>query len=103
IRTGHYLAAATAVGVSLLTLFSMMKIFRYIYWGEPRGVPERVEPGFYKKYLVPGAALVALGLVMGFGGHYLIDMTTEAARSLLHPEQYIQAVLGEGHALEFLQ
>src|SRR5690606_9048244 len=101
IRSGHYIAAATAVGVSLLTLFSMIKIFRLIYWGKPARLDAPVERGYYRKYLLPGLALVTVGLVLGFGAHDLIDMTHAAADSLLHPERYVQAVLGDGAAAEF--
>src|SRR5690606_11029350 len=102
-RSGHFVAAATAVGVSLLTLFSMIKIFRYIYWGKPYQLQRPVERGYYRKYLLPGLALVAVGLVMGFGAQYLIDMTHTAADGLLHPERYVEAVLGEEAAARYSQ
>jgi multicomponent Na+:H+ antiporter subunit D len=100
-RSGDWVPAAVAVGVSLLTLFSMMKIFRLVYWGEPmelrRGMPER----FKRRFLWPGATLVSVGLVMGFGANVLIDYTSEAARQLLEPARYVEAVLGSDAAAQF--
>lgn len=101
--SGHYGAAAVAVAVSLLTLFSMIKIFRFIYWGQRPQKKLSVPRRFHARFLLPGAALVAVGLIMGFGAEVLIDMTTHAADSLLHPERYIEAVLGEGAKEQFLQ
>jgi multicomponent Na+:H+ antiporter subunit D len=101
VRSGEWVAAAIAVGVSLLTLFSMMKIFRLVYWGEPMEPRHTVPDAFKRRYLWPGAALVSVGLVMGTGAHFLIDYTTEAARQLLEPARYVDAVLGPEAAAHF--
>lgn len=101
---GHYLATAVAVGVSFLTLFSMIKIFRMAYWGPQDGLPSKQLKAArgHGLLLAPGAALVAAGLVMGLGGSYLIDYADAAARWLMHPAWYVAGVLGESSAQALL-
>lgn len=97
-RSGHYVATAAAVGVSFLTLFSMIKIFRLVYWG-PKGKLNLGHPNGstqHRALILPGAALVGVGLVMGLGAHWLIDYTTHAANWLLNPAWYVNSVLGDG-------
>lgn len=86
----HYLVIAVAIGTSLLTLFSMMKIFRYAFWGQPR----EYQPQKYGRFLAPAAILVVLSLAMGIGAEWMLDVVSAAATQLLRPELYITAVLG---------
>lgn len=83
------IALAAAVGVSLLTLTSMMKIFTGAFWGElhqrRRAAPE---------LLLPVAAMAALTVVWGLGGWWLWDLTWSAAGQLLDRDPYLEAVLG---------
>lgn len=104
---GHYWMTAIGVGVSFLTLFSMIKIFRMVYWGPKEGLsPEQVEQiPRYRRLIGPGAALVGVGLLFGFGAGHLIDYAHAASTWLLNPLWYIEGVLGEGSAaaLSFIE
>lgn len=98
--SGHFLATTIAIGVSFFTLFSMIKIFRMVYWG-PKQQPaaEAVQSmSRYKQLLAPGAALVAVALVLGLGADTVIDYTRTASEWLLQPSLYIESVLGAGSA-----
>lgn len=97
---GHYVATGIGVAVSFLTLFSMIKIFRMVYWGPKDGLSEvqmKTLPA-YKQLIAPGAALVAVGLALGLGGMYLVDYADAASQWLLNPAWYIEGVLGQGSA-----
>src|SRR5690606_24256171 len=97
---GHYWATGVSVAVSFLTLFSMIKIFRMVYWGPKDGLSEaqrRTLPA-WRRFAAPGAALVAVGLVLGLGGGYLVDYADAASQWLMNPAMYIEGVLGRGAA-----
>src|SRR5690606_18324563 len=97
---GHYWATAVAVGVSFLTLFSMVKIFRMAYWGpkDALGREQRERLPRWRGLLAPGAALVGVGLILGLGAQHLVDYANAASMWLLHPAWYVEGVLGEGSA-----
>lgn len=97
---GHYVATGVAVAVSFLTLFSMIKIFRMAYWGPKDALSDRQIKRLprHRPLIAPGAALVAIGLVFGFGAEYLIDYANTASMWLLNPAWYVESVLGEGSA-----
>lgn len=97
---GHYGATAIAVCVSFLTLFSMIKIFRMVYWGPKDTLTkEQMEQlPRYRRLIGPGAALVGVGLVFGLGAGHLIDYANAASTWLLNPAWYVEGVLGEGSA-----
>lgn len=97
---GHFWATGFGVAVSFLTLFSMIKIFRMVYWGPQDGLTEEQINRLpaYRRLVGPGAALVAVGLILGLGGMYFVDYADAAAQWLLNPAWYIEGVLGEGSA-----
>jgi multicomponent Na+:H+ antiporter subunit D len=85
-----------AVGllVSLLTLASMMKIFRKGFWGEPSG-DRRVENRLHYAQLIgPAMLLLLLSTAMGLGAKHMMTFALAAAEQLFNPTYYIKAVLG---------
>jgi len=81
--------------VSFLTLFSMMKIWRYAFWGT---TPEGAKPltgSAYWKLLPPPAILALCTIVIGLNAEFFLQYVDVAAEQLMHPEIYIQAVLGQ--------
>ncbi|MBN1206181.1 MAG: Na+/H+ antiporter subunit D [Myxococcaceae bacterium] len=98
LRAEHWLIAGTAAGVGLLTLFSMMKIWREAFWkGHPQDpaakqeAPSSVNVGW--GVLGPCAALALVMGVLGLGARPLLELADAAAGQLLEPTGYIQAVL----------
>ena len=93
---GNYLAMFVTLGVGLLTLFAMIKIFVYCYWGEVKPVrQEALEHSFnYRLYMLPCLFLVLISIMMGLGAEYVIGIIQRAAEEIQNPELYIRAVLG---------
>ncbi|MCH7226005.1 complex I subunit 5 family protein [Haloferula sp. A504] len=98
LETGDTLATTAIVGVGLLTVFSMLKIWRAAFWGEAP------EAGPAKPAAPPAiASSLALGVVtviIGFAAGPLFGLAETAAEGLREPTAYIDAVLGTGNAPE---
>ena len=100
--TTGYIIAATALGVGLLTLFSMAKIWAAAFWGEsPRTTYPAAEQSWKTFSLsektalyLPMILLGALTLTIGLMSQPFFDLATRAAEQLLNPAGYISAVLG---------
>jgi multicomponent Na+:H+ antiporter subunit D len=94
---GQYTIVGVALGVSLLTLFSMLKIWNQAFWKpKPGGVPEAdSRPAAAPANLVgPIALLAALTVLIGAGAEPLMRLSLQAADQLMNPAIYIEAVLG---------
>ncbi|KHF41940.1 Na+/H+ antiporter subunit D [Halalkalibacter okhensis] len=91
---GNYVIAAVALAVGLLTLFSMMKIFIYAFWGEQKHTEEQanIKVG---KLLLPIVPLVALTIVLGFAAEPIFVYSLQVAEQILDPSIYIESVLKE--------
>jgi multicomponent Na+:H+ antiporter subunit D len=92
-ETEKYLITAIAVVVSLLTLFSMIKIWNEVFWkANPSG--EKKETGRVPLSMyIPVGILAAITILMGIFGGYFIEISKTAAEQLLNPEGYIDKVL----------
>jgi multicomponent Na+:H+ antiporter subunit D len=94
---GQYLIVAAALGVSLLTLFSMVKIWSEAFW---KPIPEHggktgESPGLrFGSWLIPIAILSAISIVIGFAAGPAFEIALQAGNQLMDPQIYIQAVLG---------
>lgn len=90
----NYIIAAVALAVGLLTLFSMMKIFIYAFWGEQKHTEEQAN---FKvgKLLFPIVPLVALTIVLGFAAEPIFQYSLQVADQILDPTIYIESVLKE--------
>ncbi|HRE00030.1 MAG TPA: proton-conducting transporter membrane subunit, partial [Ilumatobacteraceae bacterium] len=99
---GQYVVVGVSLLVSLLTLFSVMKIWVGVFWSpaiqEPSGPVHRVGPlGGPAAMIVPTAVLFALGLAVAIAAGPLYRLCERAATNLLTPQGYFDAVLG--HAI----
>ena len=96
----QYLIIAVSLAVSLLTLFSMIKVWNGIFWGtpissKPSGGSANEERLHFPRLMVwstAGLVLLTLGFVVFAEPIYLLS--EGAAQSLLDPAPYIEAVLG---------
>lgn len=94
LNTRQYLLVAAALGVSLLTLFSMTKIWAEAFWKPlPADLPEEVSPKLEWGILLPIITLASLTVIMGLMVEPLLTLTSRAAEQLLAPTNYIQTVL----------
>ncbi|HEX5946344.1 MAG TPA: Na+/H+ antiporter subunit D [Acidimicrobiales bacterium] len=96
--TAHeYLIVAVSLAVSLLTLFSMTKIWANAFWGgvdAGRPIPPAATLGGRSLMVGSTAALVALSLAIAVSAGPLYDLSERTAHDLIEPSAYIDTVLG---------
>lgn len=92
----QYAIVATSLGVSLITLYSMTKIWAEVFWKKnPRAEPDVVVPGNgWLPRFFPALALAACTIFIGLVAAPVFALAMSAAEALLDPSGYIQAVLG---------
>jgi multicomponent Na+:H+ antiporter subunit D len=87
--------AITALAVSLLTLYSMTKIWTEAFWKPaPGGAPQDAPGAPRAALVVPALVLGAVTVLMGFGAEPFFALSLRAAEQLLDPAGYISVVLG---------
>lgn len=99
IDTGEYAIVAVSLVVSLLTLFSIMKIWIGVFWSpsseSPSGTPHDAgRLGGPPLMIGATAALFVLGLAIAVWASPLYELCQRAATDLLDPRVYVEAVLG---------
>lgn len=88
--------------VSLLTLFSMSKIWNYVFWKDDPKEDNEITREFMLKpvaerylHYTPIIILASVTVFVGLNAELIFDLSTKAAEQLTNPEIYIKAVLGE--------
>ena len=99
IEGGYNWLVFAALGVGMMTLFSMTKLWAEAFWKkqpEHGGWEDEEERGPTTRLgLAPVVAMVAIILALSFAGGAVFDVCNAAASQLLDPTQYIRAILGE--------
>jgi multicomponent Na+:H+ antiporter subunit D len=99
LRAESWLMVAVALGVSLLTLYSMTKIWAYVFWKPaPEPLPD-LAPMSKRRWLVflmPMIGYTAISVALGVFAGPVFDYAGEAAVQLLNPQSYIDAVFEGG-------
>ncbi|MCB1070292.1 MAG: Na+/H+ antiporter subunit D [Kiritimatiellae bacterium] len=86
---------ATALGVSLLTLYSMTKIWNEAFWKDaPTPPPPARTDQSTILMMIPVILLATITVVIGFGAGPVFRLALAAANQLMNPSDYIHAVLG---------
>jgi multicomponent Na+:H+ antiporter subunit D len=95
-----WVVTGVSLAVSLLTLYSMTKIWSNVFWGEPDEPPPLVSAAGTGPLRAPllmnvaTLALVALTIGIGAGAQPLWELSERAATDILDPaETYLQVVL----------
>jgi multicomponent Na+:H+ antiporter subunit D len=88
----QYVIVGVVVGVSLLTLFSMTKIWTQAFWA-PAATP-RTEQRPPVTMLAPIVWLALITVVLGLSAESLVEFSSRAAQGLMDPGAYLAAVLG---------
>jgi len=96
LEIGSFALVATSLAVSLLTLFSMTKIWAEAFWKEaPDGA---AAPPLGRHEIVsmvgPCVSLAALTVAIGLFAGPALGLATRAAAQLADPAQYVGTVLG---------
>jgi multicomponent Na+:H+ antiporter subunit D len=101
LQVEQYAAAAVAVAVGLMTVYSMVKIWLEAFW---KPLPELSEPGARSRArpvlsawkIAPVGALALITVLIGLGAEPVYQLAARAAQELMAPEVYVQAVLKGG-------
>ncbi|RED17837.1 Na+/H+ antiporter subunit D [Pontivivens insulae] len=89
-----WLSVIAALGVGLLTIYSMSKIWLEVFWKPHPDGPDAVMGKVPLPMLLPIIALAILTLVIGLAAGIFVDAALVATEQILNPEAYIEAVLG---------
>ncbi|MBU2610129.1 MAG: Na+/H+ antiporter subunit D [Chloroflexi bacterium] len=94
LEVGQYLIVAVALGVSLLTLYSMIKLWNEAFW---KPAPKKTNDENTKislSLLIPIGLMAAITILIGLGIGPIFSLAIRAGEQLADPAIYIQAVLG---------
>jgi multicomponent Na+:H+ antiporter subunit D len=103
ISSTSYIIAGVSLAISLLTLFSMSKIWSEVFWKaapEQRLTSGQAGDGVTGKANVwlialPAAALVALSIFIGLAAGPMLALATAAAEQLMAPQVYTFQILSQ--------
>jgi len=87
-----WVAAALALLVGLLTLYSMIKIWAEVFWKAKPSSDETIGSAPALLY-VPVIALAIMTIAIGLFGQAFYELAERTAHQLLNPDAYIEAVL----------
>jgi multicomponent Na+:H+ antiporter subunit D len=102
LETSHYLIVITALIVSILTLYSMTKIWNEAFWkkesasvSNPTSSDKvRLSSKSYFSLILPIALLALITIIIGLYAEPFFELANRAAQQLMNPSEYIHAVLG---------
>ncbi len=101
VEAEQYAIVGVALVVSLLTLFSMTRIWIGVFWSPTEDAPASGASGGRKPrwggpmlMVVPTAALVACSLAVAAAAGPLYSLSERTAQDLLAPDRYVEDVLG---------
>ena len=100
---GFYFITLVALGVSILTMFSMTKIWNEVFWKpQPDEFKEQIKSItrgelWKNKSLLLTTIFLMVVLILGMGlfAEPIIALSERGAEQLLNPESYIETVLGK--------
>lgn len=98
LETGHYGIVAVALFVSILTLYSMIKLWNEIFWKPAPETVHKQVTGGKPLVMLPAMMLVAIILLLSVFIEPMINVSHDASDGVLYPSRYIQAVLVVGEA-----
>ncbi len=100
LEASQFTASVIALLVSILTLYSMMKIWNEAFWKDapkdPDPLPAEIAGRSPLWLIVPAVMLAAITIAIGFYTEPFVQLATNAANELLNRNGYIEAVLGKG-------
>lgn len=94
-RAGQYALVAVALGVSVMTLYSMTKVWNEAFWKERDAGPALPPLRPVSAWMwLPTLGLVLLSVTLALFAEPMLALSGQAAAQLMNPSGYIQAVLG---------
>lgn len=93
IENNHIISAVVLLLSSLAVLYSVIRIFINVFWGEEMDF-NRLKPIKSDKILFSSFAMVILSIIYGLGADILYPLMDMAAQSLYDPSTYSGNILG---------
>ncbi len=90
---GHMISGIIVLLSSLVVLYSVMRIFISVFWGESMDFT-KLKPVKYDKLLFSSFLMVIVMVAFGFGADFLYPLFDSAAESMYNPESYSGYLLG---------
>ncbi|GAF21789.1 LOW QUALITY PROTEIN: Na(+) H(+) antiporter subunit D [Bacillus sp. JCM 19047] len=97
IESGAYVLLAFTLISSIFVLYSLLRIFRAVFFGESTISKEDMLP-MKKAMIIPSIIFCAASFALGFGVEGIAGVVSDAAETLMNPTIYIDAVLNQGGA-----
>ena len=98
LRSGSYCIVGLALFVSILTLYSMTKIWAYAFWQAPPAETEDPinsdDVAASRMMMIPVLVLSVLIVLLGICAEPCLRLAFRASEQLMNPSEYISAVLG---------
>lgn len=95
IESGAFVLLAFTLISSIFVLYSLLRIFRNVFWGETIISKDNMVP-LKKRMILPGVLLAIATVALGLGVEGIAGVVTDAAETLMNPNIYIDAVLNQG-------
>src|SRR5690625_540520 len=92
IDAGSYVLLTLGFISSIIVLYSLLRIFMNSFWGETM-ISEEDEAPMKKGLIIPILIFGLLSLALGLGSEVISAYVMDAARTLMNPDIYIDAVL----------
>lgn len=87
-----YLLSGISLAVSLIALYSLIRLFMHAFWGKEReDRPYTSAPA--AGMVLPAVGLLIIVIAIGLGSEWVYRVAAEAGTVLFHPENYIDAIL----------
>jgi multicomponent Na+:H+ antiporter subunit D len=101
VEQSQFVIVAIALGVGMLTLYSMIKIWNEVFWKEKPDQVTEVDSNQPSRwnwvfYISPIVVLALFTLIIGLVAEPFFQLAQQTAAQLLDPTQYIETVLGGG-------
>lgn len=94
VRAGEFVLVVASLVASILTLFSMLKIWLAAFWSEPAEIRAAVEDRRWRPMTAAVAAMALVSAGIGLGAEGAFRVAREAARQAADQTAYIETVLG---------
>ncbi len=96
-QAGNIWTSIFILASSLVVLLSVMRIFIYAFWGEQGQVSNQVNKKVYNRMFFPTMLLVFISILYGVGTEWLTPLMEDAAKILVDPSIYTDAVMKGGN------
>ena len=96
-QAGNIWTSLLLLASSLIVLLSVIRIFIYAFWGEQRQVSNQVNKKVYNRMFFPTMLLVCISILYGVGTEWLTPLMEDAAKLLVDPSIYTDAVMKGGN------